>query len=173
MLSCHWEPRKSLSCVGIECVTENASDHRLRFPAMVWQYSIVVHTVVNDRSHQQNIKSNENFFFDSCGVVGPTPDSSVSQASRANLTTAPKSLSPSVAFLTVRPHQRYIYEGCVTTFWAKMPSSKNRSCQPPSGHTYLTIGQDLLSIQDYVMTQYNASLHRHLQHFNASSPLFK
>jgi len=33
------------------------------------------------------------------------------------------------------------------------------SCQPPSGSTYLTIGQDLFSIQEYVTEQYNMSLH--------------
>lgn len=35
------------------------------------------------------------------------------------------------------------------------------SCKPPSGKTYVTIGQDFFSIQEYVMSQYNASLHRH------------
>jgi hypothetical protein len=35
------------------------------------------------------------------------------------------------------------------------------SCKPPPGKTYLTIGQDFFSIQEYVMSQYNASLHRH------------
>ena len=34
------------------------------------------------------------------------------------------------------------------------------SCRPPAGHTYLTIGQDLFSIQEYLNAQYNASLHR-------------
>jgi hypothetical protein len=28
------------------------------------------------------------------------------------------------------------------------------------GKTYLTIGQDLFSIQEYIQSQYNASLHR-------------
>ena len=35
------------------------------------------------------------------------------------------------------------------------------SCRPQQhDHTYLTIGQDLFSIQNYVLEQYNASLHR-------------
>ena len=35
------------------------------------------------------------------------------------------------------------------------------SCRPnESGYSYLTIGQDLLSIENYVLEQYNASLHR-------------
>uniref|UniRef100_A0A6T6HVZ4 GH26 domain-containing protein n=1 Tax=Craspedostauros australis TaxID=1486917 RepID=A0A6T6HVZ4_9STRA len=37
---------------------------------------------------------------------------------------------------------------------------KDTSCQPAAGHTWLTIGQDLLSIQRYVTDQYDASLHR-------------
>jgi hypothetical protein len=36
------------------------------------------------------------------------------------------------------------------------PSS---SCRPSRGETYLTIGQDFFSIQEYVMSQYNTSLH--------------
>jgi len=37
----------------------------------------------------------------------------------------------------------------------------NASCsnRPPPGKTYLTIGQDLFSINEYVIEQYNASLH--------------
>ena len=34
------------------------------------------------------------------------------------------------------------------------------SCRPPEGKTYLTIGQDFFSIQEYLLSQYNASLHR-------------
>jgi hypothetical protein len=34
------------------------------------------------------------------------------------------------------------------------------SCRPPRGKTYLTIGQDFFSIQEYLLSQYNASLHR-------------
>ena len=35
------------------------------------------------------------------------------------------------------------------------------TCRPKQqGHTYLTIGQDLFSIENYVVEQYNASLHR-------------
>ena len=33
------------------------------------------------------------------------------------------------------------------------------SCRPPSGSTYLTIGQDLFAINEYVISMYNASLH--------------
>lgn len=33
-------------------------------------------------------------------------------------------------------------------------------CHPPAGRTYLSIGQDLFSIEEYLDTQYNASLHR-------------
>mmetsp|Transcript_18874 Transcript_18874/g.40825 ORF Transcript_18874/g.40825 Transcript_18874/m.40825 type:complete len:429 (-) Transcript_18874:47-1333(-) len=38
-------------------------------------------------------------------------------------------------------------------------SSSSSSCSPPKGSTYLTIGQDLFSIEEYVLSQYNASLH--------------
>ena len=34
------------------------------------------------------------------------------------------------------------------------------SSRPPKGKTYLTIGQDFFSIQEYLLSQYNASLHR-------------
>lgn len=37
---------------------------------------------------------------------------------------------------------------------------KPKSSTPPQGKTYLTIGQDFFSIQEYVLSQYNASLHR-------------
>jgi hypothetical protein len=40
----------------------------------------------------------------------------------------------------------------------KMKKNKDHSCQPPSGKTYLTIGQDFFSIQEYLLSQYNASL---------------
>mmetsp|Transcript_16234 Transcript_16234/g.21243 ORF Transcript_16234/g.21243 Transcript_16234/m.21243 type:complete len:508 (-) Transcript_16234:169-1692(-) len=36
-------------------------------------------------------------------------------------------------------------------------------CQPSHGHTYLTIGQDLFSIQDYVTQMYNYSLHDYMR----------
>ena len=39
-----------------------------------------------------------------------------------------------------------------------MPS-KHRTCRPPKGMTYLTIGQDYISIYNYILAQYNASLH--------------
>ena len=34
------------------------------------------------------------------------------------------------------------------------------ACRPPRGKTYLTIGQDFFSVEEYVLSQYNASLHR-------------
>ena len=37
---------------------------------------------------------------------------------------------------------------------------RSSSCDPGPGRTLLTIGQDFFSIQDYVLRQYNASLHR-------------
>ena len=33
------------------------------------------------------------------------------------------------------------------------------ACRPPANKTYLTIGQDLFSISEYVNSQYNYSLH--------------
>jgi hypothetical protein len=36
----------------------------------------------------------------------------------------------------------------------------NKECRPPAGKTFLTIGQDLFSIQEYLDEQFNASLHR-------------
>lgn len=41
-----------------------------------------------------------------------------------------------------------------------MRKKYDAACRPPPGKTYLTIGQDLFSIQEYVSSQYNASLHR-------------
>jgi hypothetical protein len=40
---------------------------------------------------------------------------------------------------------------------------------PPPGKTYLTIGQDLFSIEGYLRDQYNYSLHQYLSHHNKSS----
>ena len=37
--------------------------------------------------------------------------------------------------------------------------TKDTTCQPSSGKTYLTIGQDFFSIQEYLLSQYNTSLH--------------
>eukprot|EP00536_Pseudo-nitzschia_multiseries_P003367 jgi/Psemu1/185784/e_gw1.52.2.1 len=34
------------------------------------------------------------------------------------------------------------------------------ACRPPRGKTFLTIGQDFFSIEEYILSQYNASLHR-------------
>jgi hypothetical protein len=41
---------------------------------------------------------------------------------------------------------------------------KRDLCLPPSGKTYLTIGQDLFSIQEYMQEQQNASLHWYMNH---------
>jgi hypothetical protein len=41
-------------------------------------------------------------------------------------------------------------------------SVSSSSCRPPPGHTYLAIGQDFFSIQEYIQSQYNASLHRRI-----------
>lgn len=38
-------------------------------------------------------------------------------------------------------------------------SNANMNCRPPPGKTYLTIGQDLFSIAEYLDSQYNVSLH--------------
>jgi hypothetical protein len=38
--------------------------------------------------------------------------------------------------------------------------SNSSSCRPPVGKTYLAIGQDYQSIQEYVMSQYTESIHR-------------
>jgi hypothetical protein len=44
------------------------------------------------------------------------------------------------------------------------------SCRPPRGHTYLTIGQDLLSVADYllVLLEYNASSSLHEESMSSS-----
>lgn len=42
------------------------------------------------------------------------------------------------------------------------------SCRPPANSTYLTIGQDLFSINEYVTSQYNYSLHRRLNSTNGT-----
>jgi len=38
-------------------------------------------------------------------------------------------------------------------------TSKHHTCRPPKGMTYLTIGQDFMSIYNYILAQYNATLH--------------
>lgn len=38
--------------------------------------------------------------------------------------------------------------------------SSSTPSRPPRGKTYLAIGQDFFSIQEYLLSQYNASLHR-------------
>ena len=37
--------------------------------------------------------------------------------------------------------------------------SSKAACRPPTGTTYLCVGQDLFSVNEYVMSQYNHSLH--------------
>ena len=37
------------------------------------------------------------------------------------------------------------------------------ACRPLPGQTYLAIGQDLFSIEEYLREQYNASLHEFIQ----------
>jgi hypothetical protein len=49
--------------------------------------------------------------------------------------------------------------------------ANSRSCRPPVGKTYLTIGQDFFSIQEYVQSQYNASLHRSIHQQSLPIPL--
>eukprot|EP00980_Cylindrotheca_fusiformis_P015584 scaffold4452_cov155-Cylindrotheca_fusiformis.AAC.7 len=50
------------------------------------------------------------------------------------------------------------------------------SCEPPPGKTYLTIGQDFFSIQEYLSAQYNASLEtgstRTMQEFVPAATMF-
>jgi len=46
------------------------------------------------------------------------------------------------------------------------------SCRPPTNSTYLAIGQDLFSVNEYVSSQYNYSLHRYIlaqNHKNAKN----
>eukprot|EP00571_Detonula_confervacea_P003907 CAMPEP_0172323318 /NCGR_PEP_ID=MMETSP1058-20130122/48422_1 /TAXON_ID=83371 /ORGANISM="Detonula confervacea, Strain CCMP 353" /LENGTH=452 /DNA_ID=CAMNT_0013039285 /DNA_START=125 /DNA_END=1480 /DNA_ORIENTATION=+ len=43
------------------------------------------------------------------------------------------------------------------------------SCRPPANHTYLAIGQDLFSVNEYVTSQYNYSLHQQLNSTNDTS----
>lgn len=40
-------------------------------------------------------------------------------------------------------------------------------CRPPVNTTYLVIGQDLFSIDEYVKSQYNYSIHRKIYEFSA------
>lgn len=47
----------------------------------------------------------------------------------------------------------------------------SNSCRPPKGSTYLTIGQDLFSINEYVLSLYNASLHKKDNHGGAPPSL--
>ncbi|CAJ1961557.1 unnamed protein product [Cylindrotheca closterium] len=50
------------------------------------------------------------------------------------------------------------------------------SCRPPPGKTYLTIGQDFFSIEEYLLSQYNASLEdnsmRPLSSFDPAATMF-
>jgi hypothetical protein len=45
-------------------------------------------------------------------------------------------------------------------WWWAPQATAVASCEPPAGKTYLTIGQDLAAIQDYVTDQFSYSLHR-------------
>ena len=40
------------------------------------------------------------------------------------------------------------------------------SCRPPVNTTYFVIGQDLFSIDEYVNSQYNYSIHRRMDNFS-------
>jgi hypothetical protein len=50
-----------------------------------------------------------------------------------------------------------------------MSTNYDSSCRPPTGQTYLAIGQDFFSIQEYIENQYNASLHRYIGLSSGSS----
>jgi len=45
------------------------------------------------------------------------------------------------------------------------------SCRPPTNTTYLTIGQDLFSISEYVNSQYNYSLHHQVKNLTLNDTL--
>ena len=57
----------------------------------------------------------------------------------------------------------------MVTAAAAAPSSSqdddndNGACRPLPGQTYLAIGQDLFSIEEYLREQYNASLHDYIR----------
>lgn len=46
-------------------------------------------------------------------------------------------------------------------------------CLPPQGKTYLTVGQDLYSIQEYLVEQQNASLHWYMNRMDRNAALAK
>lgn len=48
-------------------------------------------------------------------------------------------------------------------------ASASAACRPAPQHTYLTIGQDLFSIDEYVRGQYNASLHQFVTNVSSLS----
>jgi hypothetical protein len=48
-------------------------------------------------------------------------------------------------------------------------SAETAACRPRRGQTYLTMGQDLLSVADYLLVQYNASLHEESMSSSSSS----
>ena len=41
-------------------------------------------------------------------------------------------------------------------------NNNNNNCRPPPGQVYLTIGQDLFAVEDYLNSVYNASLHEYI-----------
>jgi len=43
------------------------------------------------------------------------------------------------------------------------------ACRPPTGTTYLCVGQDLFSVDEYVMSQYNYSLHADIMNSTAEA----
>ena len=51
-----------------------------------------------------------------------------------------------------------------------MPTMTASSCRPPANTTYLAIGQDLFSINEYVSSQYNYSLHHRPNSTNSTPP---
>ena len=59
-----------------------------------------------------------------------------------------------------KKHKRRNHSGSSSRDHHDMTTDRHRDiCLPPQGKTYLTIGQDLYSIQEYLVEQQNASLH--------------
>ncbi|KAG7348473.1 cellulase H protein [Nitzschia inconspicua] len=50
----------------------------------------------------------------------------------------------------------------------KLVAENGSACRPPPGNTFLAIGQDFFSIQEYIQSQYNTSLHRTILENNRS-----
>ena len=61
----------------------------------------------------------------------------------------------------------YYYEDDDDSYGHK--KRKPNPCLPPEGKTYLTIGQDLFSVQEYLEEQYNASLHWYMNRMKAEA----